>query len=413
LPSFASRPDFLFASAWILSFAIIFALIFWLARLVVKKIFLLEVSRSLGPSTSPEVETTQNLFVVSHLPAEAANGFTGAQQFFKIDLPTDLMEENWVDKLKSRMGNEPADRVIIHHFEHGLHDPLINDQKLRLIESLLAARKVLVIVSAVEPARYSPGRSPAGGQHHDMDDDNTNERWARAISRFKKVYSGTRIVGVSEKALSDLNAAFESDSTMSQETRDRVVELAGQVYEECAPLPSLQDLCSDIIARLPHEDLDWNGIRRQIFDRAELYYLEIWHNCSDGERLTLVHLAQDRLLSPNDPDLAPLLRKRLIVFAPDLQLINETFKLFLLSRSAAYNLQVKETQAQSTSQWEAFKIPLFVGVTAVIVFLVFTQKDLYNSSWTLMTAMTTGIPVVFKVISLFQTSRGSGKLFNA
>jgi hypothetical protein len=54
-----------------------------------------------------------------------------------------------------------------------------------------------------------------------------------------------------------------------------------------------------------------------------------------------------------------------------------------------------------------------VGFAAVLVFLVFTQKDLYNSSWTLVTVLTTGVPAIFKVISLFQTASSGGKLFNA
>src|SRR5262249_11834620 len=187
---------------------------------------------------------------------------------------------------------------------------------LRLIESLLSSQKLIVIMSALEPSAYSANGSVPGHVSENANDENLKERWACVLSRFKKVYSGATIVGVSEDALSKLEG--DSGSVISPEKRSRVLALAGQVYEECAPLPCLQQLSNDIISRLPFEDRPWNEIRREIFDRAELYYRQIWDNCSDGERLTLIHLAQDRLLSPNDPDIGLLLRKRLLIFAPDL-----------------------------------------------------------------------------------------------
>jgi len=62
---------------------------------------------------------------------------------------------------------------------------------------------------------------------------------------------------------------------------------------------------------------------------------------------------------------------------------------------------------------EPFKIPILVGFVAAVLFLLFTQKDLANSSWTLVTAATTGIPAVFKLLSLLQSDPTGHKSFNA
>jgi hypothetical protein len=407
-------PNVASIAAWVMGFMIIIAIIFLVARFVVRKIFLLNVTRDLYPKTVGDLDGNQNLFLVNHLPTTSSNGFMHAPEHVVIDLGVEVSTNGWVDQIERRLREQSnINSIVIRHFEHGLNNQVINDQKLRLVESLLASHRPVVIMSALEPVAYF---SPQGDGANNGDapvNDNTGERWARAISRFKKLYTAPRRIGVRENALSELQAAFDSDKDISDEKRRLVLELAAQVYEECAAFPSLEDLSSDIIARLPFENRDWNQIKQEISDRAELYYRRIWENCSDGERLTLMHLAQDRLLSPNDPDIGPLLHKHLITFGPDLRPMNETFKEFLLAHTTNDNLRIKEIQAKNISQWEAFKIPLFVGFAAVLVFLVFTQKDLYNSSWTLVTVLTTGVPAIFKVISLFQTASSGGKLFNA
>ena len=86
--------------------------------------------------------------------------------------------------------------------------------------------------------------------------------------------------------------------------------------------------------------------------------------------------------------------------------MNETFKRFVLSQTVVGELKSAETRARKSSHWEAFKVPLFVGFIGVVVFLLLTQRDLYSSSWTLITAATTGIPAVFKLFSLFHGGSG-------
>lgn len=55
---------------------------------------------------------------------------------------------------------------------------------------------------------------------------------------------------------------------------------------------------------------------------------------------------------------------------------------------------------------------IVTGFIAAVVFLFLTQKDLANSSWTLATAATTGIPIIFKVLSVFQSNNTGQKIFN-
>src|SRR5262245_17973726 len=117
---FASRTDRLFLLAWVISFTAIFSLMFWLAKLAVRRVFLLHVSDGLDVPKPAVVDTCQNLFIVRDLPVGSSNGIAGAQQFFPIDLAIDTLEEGWVERIETRLRTRtPADKVVIHHFEYG------------------------------------------------------------------------------------------------------------------------------------------------------------------------------------------------------------------------------------------------------------------------------------------------------
>jgi len=126
-----------------------------------------------------------------------------------------------------------------------------------------------------------------------------------------------------------------------------------------------------------------------------------------------LHLAEDGLLSPNDPQIGPLLLKRLIVRSPDVRLLNQTFSDFVLRHCFTGKLASIESEAKQMSPWERLKLPLFIGLAGLVLFLVITQKEFFGSSLSLITGITSSIPAVFKLLSFLQ-SQGSGqKILNA
>ena len=148
-------------------------------------------------------------------------------------------------------------------------------------------------------------------------------------------------------------------------------------------------------------------LMERILNQASPYYTSIWNSCSVGERQTLCHLAQDRLLSHRDPDLGPLLRRELIVREHDLHLFNESFRQFVKSADRAALVDEHDKEAQRGSLWQTLKFPILVVMVAIAAFLFLTQQDLYSRSLALMTGLTTLIPAVFKVTSMFHSDSGS------
>lgn len=136
----------------------------------------------------------------------------------------------------------------------------------------------------------------------------------------------------------------------------------------------------------------------------------MWESCSPGEKLTLAHLATDRLLTPNDPDIPRLVRRGLIVRDPVVRLINESFRLFVLTESPTDNeVAVTESEARKGSSWQYMKVALVVTVVVIMVFLFATQRDLYNSSLVALTSIAAGVPTVFSFFNLFQSKGGASR----
>jgi len=407
----APAPYLLF---WGLGFLIILLILFYLTRTVIRKVFLLDADRALNLSRLPEDKSSikENFFVVQSWPWSHRDNFPQTNQVCRIDLAIEARGEDWVEKIESRIQSEKPKTVVVDHFECQIDNPSMSLQKLCLIEWLMTPDRIVVIMSSTEPVAYSFNSAAGKAKKELKGEANVCDRWAEIISRFRKVYSVENDDAEIKTALSNLQDRLDSDPKIPEEDRKRVLKLAQFVQKECAPQPCLHHIGEQIIEQLGSEEMKPGQILDQVLDQAEMFYQRVWDMCSKPQQLTLLHLAEDRFLSPNDPDTKSLLRKGIIERAPDLGLINETFRRFVLSRSLPGSFETVETEARNASPWEALKVPLLVIFVGVALFLFLTQKDFYGSSWTLVTGLTTGIPVVFKVLGLFQ-GEGAGRVYNA
>jgi hypothetical protein len=398
-------------------FVLIFLILLILTRFVVRRIFLLDVVEGLYLPTFSMPEIKQSTFLVQTSPY-VKNGAFDSKKCHYIDLAAEASQDDWVRKVATAatIKDMPA-WVFVDHFDFRIDDRAHNNQKLRLIESLRDANKSVIVKSSQLPSDFSfngPARTNGKGDVGELSD-----AWAEMMTRFRRVYEAKPNGEVLEKAYNDLSDELDKNKALTKQDRQKILDLAKFTRSECSIGPWLTETGKEIIESLATtKEVDRNNIAGQLIDRTELVYRKLWCNCTRNEKLTLLHLAQDRLLSHNDPEIKPLMQRGLIVFAPDIRLMNETFKAYVLAQcfidvdeSAA--IQAAETQARRSSSLEPFKIPILVGFVAAVLFLLFTQKDLANSSWTLVTAATTGIPAVFKLLSLFQSDHTGHKSFNA
>ncbi len=112
----------------------------------------------------------------------------------------------------------------------------------------------------------------------------------------------------------------------------------------------------------------------EVLAAVEEHYVTRWKSCSQTEKLALFHLAKNRFLHAENPELRRLLQKGLIVLDPDLRVMNESFRRFVLSASEKEQLTAWEYQV-TRSAWSQIWRPVGVGLVVIAVFLISTQEE--------------------------------------
>jgi len=82
--------------------------------------------------------------------------------------------------------------------------------------------------------------------------------------------------------------------------------------------------------------------------------------------------------------------------------MNESFRQFVKSANQLAVVSKIEEAAKRDSAWNTLKVPLLIVLIAITLFMFATQRDLYTSALAGLTALTSMIPAIFKVLSLFQ-----------
>ncbi len=380
----------------------------WWVRPAVRKIFLLGLHK---PASYPlsalpcQALGDGNLFVILESPYTQSHSHGGGR-FHLVCLRNVSGPPDWAEKYN--YAELPrGGKIIVDHFEHRSDDPAANRQKLHFLGQLQQRKHTALVISAIEPAGYRFAGDEAGGGNgangpracEDFD------RWSGLISSFFTVYAEDRGDPVAFRAeVEEERASLLGQAQRLRKPRSEkeVDELLATLKEECSPKAPLQKLGLRILKQQKFVELTREHLIARVRNQAATYYQDVWDSCTPGEKLTVSHLAHDRLLSPNDPDVAPLLRRGLIVRDPDVHLMNESFRQFVKSERCARDVAACEEEAKKGSLWHIMKAPLLVVLMSVVAFLFITQRDIYTSTLAVMTAITTAIPAFFQVLRLFQ-----------
>jgi hypothetical protein len=378
---------------------LLFVPLFLFINFIVRKLFLLDTHRptshSLTKLLSCKIE--RNVFVVVNAPF--VKKVLGKESNLCLrNVPSLATSADWAEAFDyNGVGAETV--IALDEFDYGMDDPKINQQKLKLVENLLAKQRTLVIFSSAESSQYRFANGENGHANGERDE---TGRWAGVIiSNFFTEYAEDTDDGLlfRGKVIEEKARILAGD--LQGKSADEIEELFETLYAECAPREPLQRVGLQILSQKGFVTLSREHLIGRIANQARTYYTHIWNSCSTGEKLTLCHLAQDRLLSHRDPDIEALLRRELIVRDQDLHLFNDSFRQFVKSAEKISFVAEQDKQAQQGSLWQTLKVPILVSMLAVAAFLFVTQQDLFSSSLALVTGLTTLVPAMLKVMSMF------------
>jgi hypothetical protein len=389
----------------------ILSFLFMLIKFVGRRIFLLNTDEPTKDYAEELVEAPllQNQLIVASSYTRKDDEILKSG-YEVLDFRTMKYRENWSHGYDSPPAwNETDKTIAINYFEHKREDAKINQQKIRLVESLLALNKRVVVASTVDLAYYRFDETTAKEpQDKNSDQSLTTERAEAILRSFAPIYLEDRgdLEAFGKEIIKCQDEWSQLKAGQKKEIR-RMKCLLQTVKRECQMRRYLQQAGRDILAENDFEKLTPEKIINRVKDRCNAYYFAVWDTCSKEEKLTLCNLATHQLMSSRNPTLPQLLRRGLIFRDPFLRPMSESFAKFIAARGTPSRVEAWKGEQESVA-WETLKVPFLIILFAVAAFLFVSQRELYNSTLALVSAFAAGMPALFKLLGVFPGAKSGG-----
>jgi hypothetical protein len=270
----------------------------------------------------------------------------------------------------------------------------------RLEEREFAAQTLKFLERAIyrdgSNVRIVADRDPLGCLRDSGAPDAEVERWVRVLSVCRK-----EVVAVDRGDGGPLiDSLYEADGASSN-----VSAVKQLLVNECRGIPRLQHIADELLSTLP-ESTGADDVVAALGSAAAPYYQGLWNACSSDERFTLLQLAEEGLVNPqNQAVVRNLLRARLVVRNPEIQIMNKTFGEFV--RQAASGEQVSAWEHRGVMiPWGSIEIAMLTVVVILGGLLIVTQEQLLNAWIGFLPAF---LPAGQKLWNAFASLRGSTK----
>lgn len=302
----------------------------------------------------------------------------------------------------------PMNRVIIlDHFEFCISDASISEKKLALLEGLTYVdHQHVIILSSIDPLYYLT-RSSLDLVTTEKDDlaraTQILDRWAVVLTPFAK----REIEDVNRDGLLKV-----LQRTCTRKTGDAtLLRFADWVKSECDHTAQLRRFGKMIVHAYrdrSYSDLSFDGLLEELCDRADAYYHALWATCTPDERLVLFQLTEDGWANPkNDRAIQQLERRGLVIRAPGLRIMNESFRRFIhISRREEEVATWKQEGEQSV--WRSLKLVLFLVGGLMLAWLLYAQQQILNAAVGYVSAIGAATGIVIKLLGDLRGKASSG-----
>jgi len=396
--SFTAWPNGGLSGRWAL-LALLMFLVGWWATLLTRSIFPQE-DQSFAPlgrldqvnwKTSGEI--TANTLVLTEAESGISSPLAGIAEVEYVDLRVGLEHPSWTLSDEQKI-------AILDHFDFNMNNRHSNLLRLQLLEHLLykEGRRV-VIGSSIDPVEYlSQGDS-------EILADNAQEA-AELLRRWQLVMSSFHSVAFKDPDQQAFDKAFEQID--HEGTKSTVERLAHWIKEECNHTLYLRALGLKLLTRVKSgETRDLGQLRDEAEARADSYYAALWSTLTPSERLVLYQLGRDGWANPmNDRAIWQLRRKGIVLASPVLRIMNETFRLFAIKAQDRKEIDNWERQ-EKESTWRTLKFSLLTIVIALAAWLLYAQKDLFQSAVGYVVALGAAVAAISNLLSPFSGRSGS------
>ena len=315
---------------------------------------------------------------------------------------------DWAQSILARLSRD-IQIVALDHFEYHMGVPAQDEEKQRLLRQLFLRKDLrIVILSTMDPthtqipptassASEEPQTTPSLETRHEV------QAWTALLESFVTV--PFREAG-EEKEMGRSSQPLKQPATGSGLSREPVESLIPVLREECRINQHMRNLGHWLSTQSGWQSMTKDQFFSHILDLARIHYQAIWSACTLEEKLALFFLAKDRFLHFRNPGLPLALQKGLVVWGPDLRLMNESFRRFVLGAGPRENL-LRYEKAGGASLWTLVKWPLVLVLLVGITFLIGTQQEFRTSLVTLVSVLPVLLPAVSELPGIFQGNRNT------
>ena len=305
-----------------------------------------------------------------------------------------------------------SQRIAIPDLEESPDDAQSLEKKLEIVEAVMDLPNQTVLLFTRRTAReldaWVSERSASSPNR---------DRWARLIGRLRvtelPARTGTTWWQRWKDHLRHLVQGWREEFTSRWQDlqaplrwRARLLEREGQSDRKIDEIATeLQKSPAFVSGSLTRDQ-----ILEEIEERAEQHYREIWQAQHQDERVLLEHVARHGLASAASRRVVRrLLAAGLLRKDPELRLMSESFRRFVLEPERRQEVAALEQQAEP-SLWDRLRVPLALSGTLALLFLVVTQREALDTTVSMALGVTTAVPTLVKLTSLLAQLgvRGSG-----
>lgn len=392
-----------FLAAVLASFGALAAVLVFLGRRMFHVDFRLR-----RPPSLDELEERRLARLLAVVPPGTAIGGAFAEAALAVDLAEAGTDDG--DAGLEELKNLPPEGLVsIDHLEGVLDDAPSRATGLGLFEKAMTragGRLRIVAVSHRDPRAVLDAEEARLG-----DDDDAREarkvlaRWRELLDRFPERW----VPDAGDPA--GFAATVEREIAKTAWWRfDARRRLLGVLRRECRWSRPLQEIGLRLLDRPELAALDPEDLAERIGHEAADHYHELWQALAADERHVLAQLAGGCLVNRGlERPLDRLLAWGLVVRdLSTFRVMNESFRRFVVGHHDPKALLEWEAE-ESVSFWRQVRTPFFTVLTVVGVFLLVTQRDLFNLTVAFASAGAVALPALLNLFGWFRRTRKGGE----
>jgi hypothetical protein len=386
--------------------------IVWILNYLLLHVLLADIVEPARPTRPVEPSVGQHLLVVCDDPvayAEVLKADTGVSVFQLTGiLAADNPRVAWREARVALGSSSTMVPLAVPDLSDRMDDLPLIFRKLSLVEQLMGDLEQTVVLLSKYPAHVltAAARDASQGKADP-------ERWSRLIGRLtpidirtspqsKNALRGAQVAVTWRQRLAQLWAAWTTPRAATWQTDLTSVE-AGQNKK-------LRRICDELekTSAFQSRSLTCEQILEELAERATPYYQRLWQSCDADERVVLEHVAQHGLASAASRRVVRrLLGKGLLRKDPDLRLMNDSFRRFVLTAECRKEVAMLEELAEP-SVWDRLRLPLGMTSLATLLFLVITQREAFDATVAMAAGVTTAVPTLVRLTNFLTQLGGRG-----